>query len=348
MKTVCIVCGGKSHEHEISLMSAQSVLMNIDREKYDVHTLIIDENGSFFHTKESGSLPGGQWKSLEGLAPAIIPPDPKYKGILRETENGFEKIAVDVFFPVLHGENGEDGVIQGVFKMSGVPYVGSGTLASASCMDKEVTHIRLDAAGIRTARYKAVRAGCDIEKLNNEIESSFGYPVFVKPANAGSSVGVGKASDVNALMKALETAFEVDKKVLVEECIVGAEVECAVLGNEEPIAADFIGEIVPVDGFYDFEAKYVSGTTALNIPAHLPEDISEKIRKEAVRAYKTMGCEGLSRVDFFALESGEIVLNEINNLPGFTSISMYPKLFEASGIKYNELIDKLIETAALK
>ncbi len=348
MKTVCIVCGGNSHEHEISLMSAQSVLTNIDREKYNVHTLIIDENGSFFHTKESGNLPKGQWKSLKGLAPAIIAPDPKYKGILRETESGFELIPIDVFFPVLHGENGEDGVIQGVFKMSGVPYVGSGTLASASCMDKEVTHIRLDAEKIRTARYITVRVGCDIEWLNNEIKSSFGYPVFVKPANAGSSVGVGKAEDVNALMKALEIAFEVDKKVLVEECLVGAEVECAVLGNEEPIAADFIGEIVPVDGFYDFDAKYVSGTTALNIPAHLPEDVSEKIRKEAVRAYKTMDCAGLSRVDFFALENGEIVLNEINNLPGFTSISMYPKLFEASGIKYSELIDKLIETAAIK
>ena len=348
MKNVCIVCGGVSHEHEISLMSAQSVLTNIDREKYNVHTLIIDENGSFFHTTQSGNLTKGQWKSLKGLAPAIIAPDPKYKGILRETESGFERVSIDVFFPVLHGENGEDGVIQGVFKMSGVPYVGSGTLASASCMDKEVTHIRLDAAGIRTARYITARVGCDIEWLNNEIKSSFGYPVFVKPANAGSSVGVGKAEDVNALMKALETAFEVDKKVLVEECIVGSEVECAVLGNEEPIAADYIGEIVPVDGFYDFDAKYVSGTTALNIPAHLPEDVSEKIRKEAVRAYKTMDCAGLSRVDFFALENGEIVLNEINNLPGFTSISMYPKLFEASGIKYNELIDRIIETAELK
>lgn len=348
MKNICIVCGGKSHEHEISLMSAYSVLCNIDREKYNVHTLIIDENGSFFHTQDSGKLCSGQWKKLSGLAPAIIPPDPKYKGILREGENGFELVPVDVFFPVLHGENGEDGVIQGVFKMSGIPYVGSGVLASASCMDKEVTHIRLDAAGIRTARYITAKMGCDIEKLNDKIVSSFGYPVFVKPANAGSSVGVSKAECVNCLIKALETAFSVDKKVLVEECLVGAEVECAVLGNEDPIAADHIGEIVPVDGFYDFDAKYVNGTTALNIPAKLPAEVSDKIRAQAVRAYKAMDCAGLSRVDFFVLESGEIVLNEINNLPGFTSISMYPKLFEASGIKYSELIDKLIETADLK
>lgn len=349
MKSVCIICGGKSHEHEISLMSAQSVLSNIDRSKYSVHTLIIDENGSFFHTQESGALANGEWKKLSALAPAIIPPDPKYKGILRACEGGFELISVDVFFPVLHGENGEDGVIQGVFKMSGIPYVGSGTLASACCMDKEVTHIRLDAAGIRTAKYIVARKGINsAAELDQKITASFGYPVFVKPANAGSSVGVGKAQDKAGLEKILETAFAVDKKVLVEECIIGAEVECAVLGNEEPVAADYIGQIAPAEGFYDFDAKYVNGTTALYIPAHIPEETAEKIRKEAVRAYRTMDCAGLSRVDFFALDNGEIVLNEINNLPGFTSISMYPKLFEASGIKYSELIDKLIETAAVK
>ena len=348
MKTVCIVCGGRSHEHEISLMSAYSVLCNIDREKYDVHTIIIDENGSFFHTQDTAELKNGGWKSLKGLRPCIIAPDPKYNGILVETENGFENIKIDVFFPVLHGENGEDGVIQGVFKMSGVPYVGSGVLASASCMDKEVTHIRLDAAGIKTARYITARIGADIQELDKQIKESFGYPVFVKPANAGSSVGVSRAECVNCLIKALETAFTVDKKVLIEECLIGAEVECAVLGNEEPIAADFIGEIVPVVEFYDFDAKYVSGNTALNIPALLPSEVSENIRKTAVSAYKTMDCQGLSRVDFFAKANGEIVLNEINNLPGFTSISMYPKLFAASGVKYSELIDKLIETAAVK
>ena len=348
MKTVCIVCGGRSHEHEISLMSAYSVLCNIDREKYDVHTIIIDKDGSFFHTQDLGELKNEGWKSLKGLAPCIIAPDPKYKGILVETENGFENIKIDVFFPVLHGENGEDGVIQGVFKLSGVPYVGSGVLASASCMDKEVTHIRLDSAGIKTARYITARVGADIEALDKQIKESFGYPVFVKPANAGSSVGVGRAQCVNCLMKALETAFSVDKKVLIEECLVGAEVECAVLGNEEPVAADYIGEIVPEVEFYDFDAKYVSGSTTLNIPANLPREVSENIRQTAVKAYKAMDCQGLSRVDFFAKENGEIVLNEINNLPGFTSISMYPKLFEASGVKYSELIDKLIETAAVK
>ena len=348
MKTVCIVCGGRSHEHEISLMSAYSVLCNVDRRKYDVHTIIIDKNGSFFHTKDTGELKNEGWKKLKGLEPCIIAPDPKYKGILVETENGFENIKIDVFFPVLHGENGEDGVIQGVFKMSGVAYVGSGVLASASCMDKEVTHVRLDGAGIKTARYITARLGADIEALDKQIKGSFGYPVFVKPANAGSSVGVSRAECVNCLIKALEEAFAVDKKVLIEECLVGAEVECAVLGNDEPIAAKFIGEIVPQVEFYDFDAKYVSGNTALNIPANLPSEVCEKIRETAVKAYKVMDCQGFSRVDFFAKENGEIVLNEINNLPGFTSISMYPKLFEASGVKYAELIDKLIETAAVK
>ncbi len=345
MKTVCVVCGGRSHEHEISLLSAQSVLCNIDREKYAVHTLIIDEDGSIFHTRQSGRLACGEWKSFSDLTPALIPTDPKYGGILIFKDGGFECIPVDVFFPVLHGENGEDGTIQGVFEMSGVPYVGSGVLSSASCMDKEVTHIRLDSQNIRTARYITAKIGCDLKALNEKIEKSFGYPVFVKPANAGSSVGVSRAECKNCLIGALEKAFEVDSKVLIEECLVGAEVECAVLGNDAAVAADFVGQVVPVDGFYDFDAKYTSGTTELLIPAKIEDKIAERIRKEAVKAYKCMDCRSLSRIDFFVLNDGEIVLNEINNLPGFTQISMYPKLFEASGICYSRLIDRIIESA---
>ncbi len=348
MKSVCIACGGASHEHEISLISAYSVLSNIDREKYDVHTLIIDKNGDFYHSKAFGELKNEGWKALPDLAPCLIGQG-RFGGILRETESGFEKVNIDVFFPVLHGENGEDGVVQGVFKMSGVPYVGNGVLASANCMDKEMTHMSLDAAGIRTAKYIVARKGLDcLDALDEKICDKLGYPVFVKPANAGSSVGVGKAKDKAALEKVLETAFEVDRKVLIEECIVGLEVECAVLGNETPIAAKYIGQIAPTAEFYDFDAKYTDASTQLYIPAKVSEEVAQKVRSEAVKAYKTMGCEGLSRVDFFALSDGEIVLNEINNLPGFTSISMYPKLFEASGLSYKELIDELIKTARVK
>lgn len=347
MKSVCIVCGGVSHEHEISLISAQSVLNNIDRSKYDIHTLVIDKEGNLFHSKDFGDIRGEGWKNLKGLCPATIGQG-AFGGILKQTENGFEHIKIDVFFPVLHGENGEDGVIQGVFKMSGVSYVGSGVLASATCMDKELTHIRLESAGIKTADYIVAKIGDSVKALDEKIGSLFGYPVFVKPANAGSSVGVGKACDKADLEKVLKTAFEVDKKVLIEKNIVGREIECAVLGNEEPIAAKFLGEIAPTSEFYDFDAKYTDSSTQLFIPAKISDEMTQKIRETAVLAYKAMGCQGLSRVDFFALENGDFILNEINNLPGFTSISMYPKLFEASGTPYAQLIDKLIETAALK
>ncbi len=347
MKSVCIVCGGQSHEYDISLISASSVLKNIDRDKHRVHTLIIDKNGNFFHSYLAENVASDEWKNLSDLAPAIISQGSD-GGILRLEGGGYKKVEVDVFFPVLHGENGEDGVIQGLFKLSQTAYVGGGVLSSASCMDKEITHIRLDAAGIKTAPYITVRGEFDIDALDSDIKEKLGYPVFVKPANAGSSVGVGKAKDKNELLKTLDEALKVDSKVLVEACIVGAEVECAVLGNQEPVAAKYLGQIAPTVEFYDFDAKYTDSSTQLYIPARIDSEVAEKIRAEAVKAYKVMDCEGLSRVDFFALENGEFILNEINNLPGFTSISMYPKLFEASGVSYSELIDRLIETARLK
>lgn len=347
MKKVCIVCGGQSHEHEISLISAFAALTNIDKEKYEVCTLIIDKEGNLFYTEQIGELKNEGWKSFSDLCPAIIPQG-DFGGIFIKTENGFTLKGVDVFFPVLHGENGEDGVIQGVFKMSKTAYVGSGVLASATCMDKELTHVRLDSAGIKTAPYIAIKKGADLNFVDNQITASFGYPVFVKPANAGSSVGVGKAKNIEELCAKLVDAFMVDSKVLVEKCIVGAEVECAVLGNDEPITADYIGQVAAPDGFYDFDAKYVDDSTALYIPAKISESASQEVKKTALKAYKAMGCAGLSRVDFFVTDSGEIILNEINNLPGFTSISMYPKLFDASGISFTQLIDKLIETAEIK
>lgn len=348
LKTVCIVCGGVSSEHEISLISATSILSNIDREKYNVITLIIDREGRFFCTDDFGTLADEGWKKLKNLCRAIIPQG-SYGGIFKVQGDRLQHLPVDVFFPVLHGENGEDGIVQGVFKMSGIPYVGGSVLASACCMDKELTHIRLDSAGIKTAPYIAVRQNCfDIQEVNSKIKESFGYPVFVKPANAGSSVGVSKAGDINALETALQEAFKVDKKVLVEKNIVGAEVECAVIGNECPEAAKCLGQIAQSAEFYDFDAKYKDSSTKLYIPANISTNVAEKIRETAVLAYKTMELSGLSRVDFFVLENGEFILNEINNLPGFTKTSMYPKLFEASGISYTELIDKLIETAQLK
>lgn len=347
MKSVCIVCGGQSHEHEISLISAESVLSNIDREKYAVHTLIIDKDGNFFHSYNGKNLKDGAWKELDDLSPAVIPQG-NFGGLMRFEGDEARLVNIDVFFPVLHGENGEDGVIQGVFKMSHTAYVGGGVLSSASCMDKEVTHIRLDSAGIETAPYLVVRSVFDIEALDSEVKQKLSYPVFVKPANAGSSFGVSKAASMAELERAVKEALKVDKKVLIEKFIKGAEVECAVLGNEEPIASSVIGQIAPTAEFYDFDAKYTDSSTQLYIPAKVSTAVSEKVKEAALRAYKVMDCKGLSRIDFFALENDEIVLNEINNLPGFTSISMYPKLFEASGICYSELIDRLIDSAEVK
>lgn len=347
MKSVCIVCGGQSHEHEISLISAESVLSNIDRTKYTVHTIIIDENGSFFHSFEGKSLKNKAWKKLSDLAPCVIPQG-DFGGILRFEDDSVKAVPIDVFFPVLHGENGEDGVIQGVFKMSHTPYVGGGVLSSASCMDKEVTHIRLDSANIKTAPYLVVRSFFDIDSLDSDVKQKLSYPVFVKPANAGSSFGVSKAGCKKELKKAVKDALKVDKKVLIEKFIQGLEVECAVLGNDEPISSSVIGQIAPTAEFYDFDAKYKDASTQLYIPAHVSDEVSKNVRETALKAYKVLDCQGLSRIDFFALDDGSIVLNEINNLPGFTSISMYPKLFEASGISYSELIDRLIDSAEVK
>ena len=350
MKSVCIICGGQSHEHEISLISASSILKNINRDKYDVSTVIIDKDGSFFATKQTGDLSGGKWKDFSDLSKAIISPSKTIGNILKITgKNTFESIKVDAFFPVLHGENGEDGVMQGLLTLSGVAFVGGGTLNSASCMDKEVTHIRLEASGIKTAPYIVIKKDeFDLEEIDEKIKATVGYPAFAKPANAGSSIGVGKIPAKENLKEILDEAFLVDNKVLIEKCIVGSEVECAVMGNDEILAADFLGEIAPTAEFYDFDAKYADASTELFIPARISEALTKKVREIALKAYKALDCKGLSRVDFFVTGDGEIILNEINTLPGFTSISMYPKLFEASGISYSELIDKLISLASVK
>ena len=250
----------------------------------------------------------------------------------------------------MHGEHAEDGTIQGLFEMAGIPYVGCGVLASSTCMDKDVTHILLEAAGIRTAPYAAlVRPQlARFDSLEPSLREKLGYPMFVKPANTGSSVGVGKAKDRAGLLAALKEAFRYDRKVVVEKAILGAEAECAVLGNYTDAAAAVVGEIVPHHEFYDYEGKYLDDSTDLFIPARIPKETSEAIRTAAVRAFAAMGCTGLARVDFFAERDGGIILNEINTLPGFTSISMYPKLFEAAGVPYPELIDRLIRLALEK
>jgi len=338
-----IVFGGRSSEYEVSLLSATSVLENIDSEKYNIYKIGISKQGqSFLYTGEVANIGNDTWKE-NNCTPCVISPDHIHHGLIVFGEKS-EIIKLDCVFPVLHGKNGEDGTIQGLLSLAGIPFVGCDTISSACCMDKAITKALLDGAKIKNAKWESVLDYQYAEKKDhyiNKIEQNIGYPCFVKPANAGSSVGVTKAIDRASLEKAMLLAFENDRKALIEEAIIGREIECAILGNQNPIAAA-LGEIVPCNDFYDYDAKYLAGKTVTHIPARVEDLISNNIREIALKAYQVLGCEGFSRIDFFLTQSNEIILNEINTIPGFTAISMFPKLFEYSGIPYKTLIDRLI------
>ena len=346
-KKVCVIFGGQSPEHEISRISVTSILNNLDKDKYDIDVVGITKNGAWYlYTGDYGNITGGEWENdSKNLKKAIISPDAEDKSLLIFDNSGVTKEKIDVIFPVLHGEYGEDGTVQGLFELAHIPYVGMGVSASANGMDKTLSKIVFDSVNIPQADWILVRKGDDFDKKADEIEKKLGYPCFVKPARTGSSKGVGKAHDREELKAALDNALEFDIKVLVEEHIDGHEVECAVLGNSDPKAAT-VGEIIPLVEFYDFDAKYNDNSTKLQIPADLPGDVIEQIREYAVRAFKALDGQGLSRVDFFVKnDDGTVILNEINTLPGFTSISMYPKLWDAVGLGYSDLLDRLIELA---
>lgn len=347
-KKIAVIFGGCSSEHEISLLSATSVLQNLPKDKYEAVCLGITKDGRWYLFNGAvEEIKDGSWERNPLNQPAFISPDRNVRGIVVDGKIGFDVIKIDCVFPVLHGKNGEDGTIQGLLQISGIPFVGCRALASADCMDKAVTHTLLSVAGINQAKYlwfytHKYEAGS--EKIKLKIDARLGYPIFVKPANAGSSVGVSKVTCEAELDAAVEKAAREDGKIVVEEAIIGQEVECAVLGNEQP-EASCIGEIAASAEFYDYEDKYISGTSKLYIPAHLDEAVAEEVRRVAMRAYRMLGCSGLARVDFFVRNGSEVILNEINTMPGFTSISMYPKLWEASGVSYGELIDRLITLA---
>ena len=346
---VCILFGGISPEHAVSLRSAESVLNNIDHSKYNVFPVGITREGKwiYFAGKDYSMLPAGTWMDCDGNCPAAISPV-RGQGLLRFAAEGVTEQKIDVVFPVLHGENGEDGAMQGLLQMAGIPYVGPHVSASAVAMDKTLTKLVVDQAGVPQAAWELVRRQDlehHMEQTLNSLEKRFAYPMFVKPAGTGSSVGVSKAADREALRRALLAASVYDQKVLVEEFIHGREVEVAVMGNDNPVAS-VCGEIDSGADFYDYDAKYITDTSVAYIPARISEDVEEIVREAAVKVYSAIGCQGLSRVDFFVTyEDSRVVFNEINTLPGFTSISMYPKLFAASGIPYSELIDVLLKLA---
>lgn len=345
---VAVIFGGASNEHDISLISATSVIQNIPLDRYEVICIGITRKGRWlYYPGDVRQIAGGEWESHPDCVSAILSPDPIHKGFIKLMDDGTTSLQrVDCIFPVLHGKNGEDGTIQGLFALSGIPYVGCDTLSSAVCMDKAITHTILDYNGIRTARWDYLLQSrlADLEEACGTLESKLSYPMFVKPANCGSSIGINKVCDREQLKNAIKLAFTHDRKVVVEEQIVGTEVECAVMGNDFP-SASIVGGIVPCNEFYDYDAKYIMSNTELHIPAHISKESASEVRKVAVQAYKALGCSGLTRIDFFVTDDGGVVLNEPNTLPGFTSISMYPKLMEASGVPYAELIDTLINLA---
>lgn len=346
---VCVLFGGISPEHEVSLRSAESVLNNMDTEKYNIFPVGITKEGKWilYGGSDYSALPSGQWLSDPNNRSAAISPI-RGQGLLTFEGDCVVRVNIDVVFPVLHGENGEDGAMQGLLQLSGVPYVGAHVAASAVAMDKTLTKLVMDQAQIPQAAWQLVRNSELANRMApvlDTIEERFSYPVFVKPAGTGSSVGVSKAADRDALEKALLYAGKYDEKILVEEYIAGKEIEVAVMGNDSPVAS-VCGEIDSGAEFYDYDAKYITDTSVAYIPARIPEETAEHVRELAVKAYRAAGSCGLSRVDFFVTHAdGRIVFNEINTLPGFTSISMYPKLFAASGIAYSELLDQLIALA---
>lgn len=345
-QTVAVIFGGVSTEHEISCKSAVNVISGMDSNKYETVLVGITKDGRWLLVKSVSSIGDGSW--VNGTTKAVISPDTEHKGILIiRTDGSTELISIDVVFPVLHGKNGEDGSIQGLFTLAGIPYVGCGILSSAVTMDKLFTKIIVDRLGIAQAKYVPAfrRELTDVEVVCARVEAALDYPVFVKPSNAGSSCGVNKASNRAELKDALFKAAEVDSKILVEETIIGRELECAVFSAGTPMASG-VGEILAADTFYSYDAKYNNPDSDTVINPELPEGKAEEIRRDAIEIFKAVDGFSLSRVDFF-LEKGtnRVVFNELNAMPGFTAISMYPALCEAAGLPKAELIDKLIQSA---
>jgi len=345
---VGILFGGKSVEHEVSLQSAKNIIEAIDKNKYEIVLIGIDKLGNWHLNSESHYL-------LDENNPKLIKLNNSGEqlGLIpgREQEQlvnvtGFKAIGnIDVIFPVIHGTGGEDGTMQGFLKLANIPFVGPGVLGSAVCMDKDIAKRLLRDNGIPVSKFLTYNRVTANKIRFIDVSEKLGLPVFVKPANSGSSVGVNKANTAEQLEIAVKEAFKYDTKILIEEYIKGREIECSVLGNENPIAS-VAGEVIAQHEFYSYEAKYIDETGAiLKIPTELPDGVLSKIQNMAIESFKVLGCEGMARVDFFLTEDNQVYVNELNTIPGFTKISMYPKLWEASGISYPKLIDRLIQLA---
>lgn len=341
-----VIFGGMSTEHDVSVVSGNSILKKLNKDKYDIFPIYISQEGQWYKVKNIEEKTKWKEDNIEKI----------------DNINSYLK-QLEVVFPILHGKFGEDGTIQGLLELLQIPYVGCGVLATAIAMDKAYSKIIFEKANINQAKYVYIRKDQKqyiyideefneikdyISKISLKIEEKLKYPMFIKPSNSGSSVGINKVRNKEELEKAIEYASKFDNKILVEEGIIGKEIECSILGNED-VKASCVGEIEPAEEFYTYDAKYNNAESKLTIPANLNEDLSERVKKEAIKAFKAIDGKGFARVDFFVNDkTNEIYINEINTLPGFTSISMYPKLWEQSGLKYEDLLDKLIDLALEK
>ena len=339
---LALIFGGKSAEREVSVISARNIARAINRNVYSVTLIWIDKNGQWFLADEKELLKADSFSQKKSAQKEAIPFTKNNKFFLKI---GKDNKRIDVVFPVLHGPFGEDGTIQGLLKLYGVPFVGPSVLGSAVGMDKDVSKRLFKEAGMPVAKFLVYKESQKDNISFEKIKRNLGLPFFIKPANLGSSVGISKVKNKNEFGVALENAFAFDNKIIIEEYIKGKEIECSILGNEKLIAS-VPGEIIPTHDFYSYEAKYLDDNGAkMLVPANISKSLVKKIQALAIKTFEVLCCEGMGRVDFFLTEKGEIFVNEINTIPGFTSISMYPKLLEKSGISYAELIDNLINLA---
>lgn len=344
MMNLAVLFGGKSSEHEVSRSSVCNILNLLDKEKYEIYVIGITKEGQWLLTEAPlDQIKSGAWEKHPSNEPAWILPDSLVKGM--RTASGKE-IKIDLALPIIHGKNGEDGAMAALFQLAGIPQITTSMTSGANSMDKGLTKLICEKAGIPQADWVQIysRDLSDMEGSVAKVEAALDYPVFVKPASAGSSVGISKCRSRAELEAGLRLAAEHDFKIIIEENIVGHEVECAILGNDDLIAS-VVGEICPAADFYSYDAKYNDAESLLFIPAHIGEEVQEKIRAIAKEVFCAMECSGYARVDFFAREDGSIIFNELNTIPGFTNISMYPKLMEASGIPGKELMERLIALA---
>lgn len=345
---VGIIFGGKSAEHEVSLQSAKNIIDAIDKAKFDVTLLGIDKQGAWNINDASNYLLNAENPALIALnrsnkSVALIPGQTQQQ--LIESQSAHALTQLDVIFPIVHGTLGEDGSLQGLLRMANIPFVGSSVLGSAVSMDKDVTKRLLRDTGLLVAPFVTLNRANRHHHSFASVSNALGQPLFIKPANQGSSVGVSKIRNQAEFQQAFELAFQFDHKVLVEAAIVGREIECAVLGNDHP-KASVCGEIVLSDEFYSYDTKYINEQGALvRAPADLTPEINEKIQRIALQAFQALECQGMARVDVFLTPDDKVIINEVNTLPGFTNISMYPKLWQASGLSYTDLITVLIELA---